>query len=476
MRRRCPNEPAPELASSTDRDLETSARRIGLQAVHWISAHRRAAAAAVVLLFGGFAVTAFGIAPAAPDPARLPSRVVVEAVAAEPLEPQLEALAGLELPLLRDDLTRATDTPATLLARLGVDDAAAVAFLRSDATARELLVGRAGKMVQARTGRGGRLAELVARYPAARADEAKTHFRRLTVTREGERFAIGIESVPFGARVRLAGGTIRSSLFAAADEAGVPDAVAAQVAEIFSADVDFRRELKKGDTFSIVYETLTADGEPVVWNEGIGRVLAAEFVNEGRAYDAVWYGDSQGRGGYFALDGTSKRRSFLASPMEFSRVTSGFAMRFHPIQQTWRRHLGVDYGAPTGTAVRVVGDGLVQYAGWQTGYGNVVIVEHGNDRSTVYAHLSRIDVRKGERVQQGETVGAVGMTGWATGPHLHFEFRVRGEQQDPLRVAKNSETFTLAAAERERFVRATEGLETQIRVAASLADTRGAFE
>ena len=127
------------------------------------------------------------------------------------------------------------------------------------------------------------------------------------------------------------------------------------------------------------------------------------------------------------------RRAFLASPMEFSRVTSGFAMRFHPILQTWRAHLGVDYGAPTGTPVRTVGDGVVEFAGVQNGYGNVVQVEHGNDRSTLYAHLSRIDVRKGQRVEQGQRIGAVGATGWATGPHLHFEFRVNGEHQDPLR-------------------------------------------
>jgi murein DD-endopeptidase MepM/ murein hydrolase activator NlpD len=155
-------------------------------------------------------------------------------------------------------------------------------------------------------------------------------------------------------------------------------------------------------------------------------VLAAEFVNAGRTHQAVWFVDGQGRGAYFGPDGLSRRRAFLASPLEFSRVTSGFAMRFHPLLKSWRAHLGVDYGAPTGTAVRSVGDGVVHFAGRQNGYGNVVEVQHGNERSTLYAHLSRIDVRKGQRVEQGESLGAVGATGWATGPHLHFEFRVAG--------------------------------------------------
>ncbi len=132
--------------------------------------------------------------------------------------------------------------------------------------------------------------------------------------------------------------------------------------------------------------------------------------------------------------------------MEFSRVSSGFAMRFHPILQTWRRHLGVDYAAPTGTPVRSVGDGVIEFAGRQNGYGNVVKIRHANERSTLYAHLSRIDVRLGQRVEQGQRVGAVGATGWATGPHLHFEVQVRGQNQDPLKVAKASEAVTIDPA------------------------------
>ena len=232
--------------------------------------------------------------------------------------------------------------------------------------------------------------------------------------------------------------------------------------EIFSTDVDFHRELRKGDTFSVVYEALTADGEPITWGASGGRVLAGEFVNKGRSHTAVWFKDELGKGGYYDLTGQSKRRSFLASPMEFSRVTSGFAMRMHPILNQWRAHKGVDYGAPRGTPVRAVGDGLVDFAGWQNGYGNVVEIRHSNDRSTVYAHLSRIDVKRGQRVEQGTHIGAVGATGWATGPHLHFEFKVAGVQHNPVAIAQASEAIELAPAAKARFLEMAQAVKGQL--------------
>jgi murein DD-endopeptidase MepM/ murein hydrolase activator NlpD len=323
-------------------------------------------------------------------------------------------------------------------------------------------------------GARGELIELVVRMPAESAGSAPTHFTRLTVKPEGSRFAVRSALVPLETQTRLASGTIRSSLFAATDEARIPDPVATQMAEIFSAEIDFHRELRKGDTFSIVYESVTADGEPVPWNQGAGRVLAAEFINSGKTHQAIWF-ESGGKGAYFDPSGRSRKRAFLASPMEFSRVTSGFAMRMHPILQRMRAHLGVDYAAPTGTPVRVVGEGVVDFAGWQNGYGNVVHVRHGADRLTVYAHLSRIDVRKGQRVEQGQHIGAVGATGWATGPHLHFEFRVGGVHQDPLKIAKASESVPLDPAARPRF---TEWART-VQVKLDLAETVGsrpAFE
>ena len=440
-------------------------------------AHRRGIVATSLALLVGCTAAAFAIAPLAPDAAALPQRVVVEAVKPAALAPQLEALAAHEFELTRGDMVRAGDTAGTLLERLGVADASAVAFLRSDANTRRLFEGRTARLVQLQAGEDGRLKGLIARSPAARSEQFSTHFTRLTVSRDAQGAWQAVEeTLPLQSQTRLASGTIRSSLFAASDEARIPDAIAVQMAEIFAADIDMHRELRRGDTFSVVYEGLTADGEPIPWGQASGRVLAAEFVNAGRSHQAVWYRDAAGRGSYFDLSGQSKKRVFLASPMEFSRVSSGFAMRFHPLLQKWRAHLGVDYAAPSGTPVRTVGDGVVEFAGVQNGYGNVVQIKHNNERSTLYGHLSRIDVKQGQRIEQGQLIGAVGSTGWSTGPHLHFEFRVNGQHQDPLRIAKASEAVAIAPAAKAEFAALAQTLKVKLDVAETLVGARGRGE
>jgi murein DD-endopeptidase MepM/ murein hydrolase activator NlpD len=439
--------------------------------------HHRAVLGSTAVLLAGFGVAAFAVAPLAPDASALPQRWVTEAVQPEPVEPQLEALVARPLDLFRTELTRAGDSPATLLTRLGLADSYAAAFMRSDGAARRLIDGRPGRIVQVRARDDGTVIELIGRYPALQSEQAGTHFTRLTITRDAQGQLVSKEeTAALQSQLRLASGTIRSSLFAASDEARIPDSIAVQMAEIFAADIDMHRELRRGDTFSVVYESLTADGEPIGWNQGSGRVLAAEFVNAGRTHQAVWYRGSDGRGAYFDLSGQSKKRAFLASPMEFSRLSSGFAMRFHPIHQTWRKHLGVDYAAPSGTPVRTVGDGVIEFAGWQNGYGNVIHIKHANDRSTVYAHLSRIDVKKGQRIEQGARIGAVGTTGWSTGPHLHFEFRVNGTHQDPLRIAKASETMTLPPTAKAEYAVLAQAMQARLDVADTLLGARGRNE
>jgi murein DD-endopeptidase MepM/ murein hydrolase activator NlpD len=451
--------------------LEPSIER-ARRGLHEFGQRRRSGLiAAGVLVMSGFALTAVAVAPMVQE-APLAQRIVTEAIVPEGMPEQLAALASQDITLTRGDLTRSIDTPESLLARLGANDAQAAQFIRTDPTARTLLAGRGGKMVQAHTDADGRLQDLVARFPSDRAELALTQFNRLVLQRTQGRWQALLQTVAYGSQPRLASGTVRTTLFAATDEAGLPDGVAAQLSEIFSTDIDFHRELRKGDTFSVVYEALTADGDAVAWGDGAGRVLAAEFVTGGRAHHAVWFTAADGRGAYFDARGRSKRRAFLASPLEFSRVTSGFAMRMHPLKQTSQKHNGVDYSAPTGTVVRAVGDGTVGMAGWQNGFGNMVEIKHASGRSTLYAHLSRIEVKKGQHIEQGQRLGAVGMTGWATGPHLHFEFRVAGVHQDPLTIARAAETVALDAGSRPRFAEIVRSAQAKLDVAETMAGTR----
>ena len=442
----------------------------------FVSLHRRGLTYVVLLSLGGFGATAFGLAPLAPDAASLPRSLVVEDVAANAVTEQLAELEEHQVQLYRSDITRPSDTADSLLRRLDVGDPAAASFLRSDAVARKLLEGRPGKMVQARANTSGRLTELVARFSAPAGEQFGTHFTRMRVVRIDGRFQATLETAPLVPQQRLGSGTIRSSLFAATDEARIPDALASQLAEIFAADIDFHRELRKGDTFSVVYESMTADGEPITWAGASGRVVAAEFVNKGRKHSALWFKDEQGKGSYYDFDGKSRTHSFLASPLEFSRTTSGFAMRMHPILNQWKQHNGIDYAAPRGTPVRTVADGVVEFAGQQNGYGNIVQINHGKDRSTVYAHLSQIDVSVGQRVEQGQHIGAVGATGWATGPHLHFEFKLAGVHQDPSTLPQAIDSLVVSAAAKSQFAQWALGVRGPLDVAQTVGRTAQYFE
>jgi murein DD-endopeptidase MepM/ murein hydrolase activator NlpD len=378
---------------------------------------RRAALAvgATALLVG---VAAFGTA-------RDSSQVVVRETVVEPLV--------LQLPDPSTDPVQAYwhetrfergDTFAALLGRLGVDGADTALLLKQYGGTKPFRNLRPGMTVHARTSDLGQLLEL--RFISGESTV-------LGFGREGEGFKVIDEAARLAGRVYVKKGEIRSSLFAAADDAGLPDSITVQIAEMFSGDIDFHRDLRRGDRFTAVYEVFHHQGRPL----RSGRVLAAEFVNDKKAYRAVWFVDEDGKGGYYAPDGANLRKAFLRSPLEFSRVTSGFAMRFHPLLREWRAHKGVDYGAPTGTRVRATADGVVQQAGRQGGYGNAVVLRHHAGITTLYGHLSGFGsgIRQGARVAQGDVIGYVGATGWATGPHLHYEFRVHNEHRNPLAIA-----------------------------------------
>jgi murein DD-endopeptidase MepM/ murein hydrolase activator NlpD len=389
------------------------------------------------------------------------------------LRTQLEALAAHELVLSRTELTRPSDNAEALLRRLGIFDASLADFMRGNTDARRIFEGRPGKQVQARVGTDGAALELVVRFAAPGVDQQQTHFTRVTIDRAGSGWRAHREIAPLSGQLRVGSGAIQTTLYAATDTAKLSDSIADQLVELFSGDIDFHSQLRRGDTFNVVYEALTADDQPIAWGEGTGRIVAAEFVNAGKVHQALWYSDGSDKGAYFGFDGQSRRRAFLASPLTFSRVTSGFSLRRHPMTDTVQAHLGIDYSAPQGTPVRSVGDGWVEFVGWQNGYGNVVQIAHGNEQSTLYAHLSRADVRHGQRIEQGQPIGAVGATGWATGPHLHFEFRVNGQHRDPAKAARAAEPVVITAGARPGFAVSVRQYQEQLELAQSLRGYHG---
>ena len=335
---------------------------------------------------------------------------------------------------------RSGDTVGALLTRLGVSDGDAERFLRTSPDARALRLLKPGRPVQVHVDVDGSLQWLRYAYnPTDGRDVAASATgHALVVERHDDRFAVHDETVANERRVELRSGEIRSSLFAATDAAGLPDGIATQIAEIFSGDIDFYRDVRRGDRFRLIYEGYYQDGEFV----RAGRILAIEFINGGKAHSAMWYdgaaaGAAAGPGHYYGFDGRSLHRAFLRTPLEFTRISSGFGGRMHPISNVWRQHTGIDYAAPTGTPIRSTADGIVEFAGVKNGYGNCVLIKHQGVYSTLYGHMSAFaaGLRNGQRVEQGQLIGYVGMTGWATGPHLHYEFRVADKATDPLTAA-----------------------------------------
>jgi len=255
----------------------------------------------------------------------------------------------------------------------------------------------------------------------------------LEIVRQGDVFEVSTTHRTPERRVTHAGGIIDSSLFLSAQDAGMSDSLTMELANIFGWDIDFALDIRSGDQFTVLYEELFLDGEKI----DNGNILAAEFVNHGRTFQAVRYTDQGGKTDYYSLDGKSMRKAFLRTPVEFSRISSRFNPgRKHPILNRIRAHKGVDYAAARGTPIKATGDGKIVLRGKKGGYGNTVIVQHGSKYNTLYAHMSgfKRGLREGSRVKQGQVIGFVGSTGLATGPHLHYEFRVNGVHRDPLRV------------------------------------------
>jgi murein DD-endopeptidase MepM/ murein hydrolase activator NlpD len=385
--------------------------------------------------------------------------VAFATIAPKPAEAPFEPTALIEaLPIraeqvlpapafyIREERFQRGETLPGLLSRLGVADTEVGRLARM----RALQQLRPGMLIRAEVSAEGAARTL--RFLTGRD-------AMMQIVADGEAYRAAEYPAPIESRISMKSGVIRSSLFAATDLAGIPDAVGLQIAEIFGGDVDFYRDLRKGDRFAVVYEEQHLAGLPV----RTGRVLAAEFTNQGKTYRAVYFGK-----GYYTPEGKNLRKAFLRSPLQFSRVSSGFGMRKHPVHKNWAAHKGIDYAAPIGTRVRAVGDGIVEFAGVKGGYGNVVILRHHGQYATVYAHLRAFapGVRRGARVAQDDAIGYVGQTGWATGPHLHYEFRIAGEARNPFSLAMPS-ALPVAAQELPAFRAQAAGYISQLELLAN---------
>jgi len=387
-------------------------------------------------LFG--VVAAFGLAP---DTSTLDitPETITEAIALPTL-----ASASNAATFGRESVMQSGDTLASALSRLKIDDLEIQRLLATGAVRQLASSIHAGKHIQATTTQDGQLLTIQFERGDAPA---------LVVRRQGETYVTEVSSELVETRVVMRSGRILSSLYGATDSAGIPDKIADQMAETLSTSLDFRNDLRRGDTFSVIYTVNYRNGEPIA----TGKLLAAEFVNAGKPHRAVLFRDPFGREDYYTPEGESLKKGFLRSPLEFSRVTSGFSSsRLHPLLGFYRAHTGVDFGAPTGTRVKATGDATVAFAGLKGGYGNLVILRHQNGYETYYAHLSAFapGIRPGRSISQGEVIAYVGTTGASTGPHLHYEVRIAGTPYNPLSV-KLPGSAPLDVAQRARFLQQT---------------------
>jgi len=306
---------------------------------------------------------------------------------------------------------------------LGTSDALAIVGLGGDALKLRSL--RAGDKISYRKTDDDTLSELNYEFDETHTLQVRrsdTGFESLTIEAAIERRQAALQ------------GVVTSSLFAAAQKAGLSNRLVMELADIFGYDIDFALDLRDGDHFSVVYDQLYKNGQML----RDGDIAAAEFVNQGHVYRAMRYVDSDGNATYYTPDGKSLRKAFIRTPVDFARISSGFSLaRLHPILNVIRAHKGVDYAAAIGTPVRATGDGKVEFIGVKSGFGNVIMLQHGSQYETVYGHMSRFraGLRNGAKVRQGQVIGYVGMTGLATAPHLHYEFRINGVHKNPVTVA-----------------------------------------
>ena len=316
------------------------------------------------------------------------------------------------------------DNLSTLFQDRGLGASVVYQVARTPDFGKQLTDIRPGESLEFRINSDGELTQL--RYVKSRLDS-------IFFSKKDEGYTA--EAIALAPEIRPAytSATIENSLFLASQKAGISQRLTMELAGIFGWDIDFVLDIRSGDNFTVLYEEKYFEGDKL----GDGNILAATFTNQGKTYTAVRYTNSGGEVGYYTPEGKSMKKAFLRTPVDFTRISSRFnPNRLHPVFKTKRPHRGVDYAAPTNTPIKAAGDGRIKFAGRQNGYGNVVFVEHPNNVVTVYAHANKLKrgLKKGQRIRQGDIIAYVGQTGWATGPHLHYEFRVNGVHRNPMTV------------------------------------------
>ncbi|WP_295485130.1 peptidoglycan DD-metalloendopeptidase family protein [uncultured Pseudomonas sp.] len=367
--------------------------------------------------------------------------------AAEHAQPVAQEKPADKAPGHREVIVARGDTLSTLFAKVGLPANAVHDVLASDKQAKQFSQLKHGQVLQFELDKEGQLTSLHSQV-------SKLESIRLNKTDKGYAFAREI-SKPV-VRTAYAHGVIKSSLSASAQRAGLSHSMTMDMARVLGYDIDFAQDIRPGDEFDVVYEQKVMDGKVV----GTGNILSARFTNRGKTYTAVRYTNKQGNTSYYTADGNSLRKAFIRTPVDFARISSRFsAGRKHPILNKIRAHKGVDYAAPRGTPIKAAGDGRIELAGRRGGYGNTVIIAHGNSYKTLYGHMQGFakGIKTGSSVKQGQIIGYIGTTGLSTGPHLHYEFQVNGVHVDPL-SQKVPMADPIAKAERQRFLQQSQPL------------------
>jgi murein DD-endopeptidase MepM/ murein hydrolase activator NlpD len=399
-------------------------------------------------------ITALGIAGVSEAESKMLAAQVREAITPQSLLEQASALDAHGLELTREDEVRTNDTIASLLERLGVTEAAALAYLAKDRRTQAVLRSNAGNAAIVRTDLQGNLLRL----------QLLNKLDAWIVERTGEG-QFQTKTARFGSELQIEHRSVQvsRSFFGAMDEAGVPETITEQVVTLFESDLDFRRQVQPGDIVRVIYENHQTGGRDI----GNYRLLAVRFEAGEKTYEALYFKHPEtGNGNYYDAEGQSVLRGFLAAPLRYTRMSSGFtSYRLHPLFGDPRAHTGIDYAAPAGTPVRAVANGVVTQKGWSRGYGNTIEIKHNDRYSTLYAHLQGFSqgVQKGKSVSMGDVIGYVGTTGWATGPHLHYEFKVNGRHVNPSRIiAENPQVPSLRGEALKKFTASAEDLRARL--------------